>query len=147
LLRRLKEGETLVGHSVDTIVIEDGEGMPLRVNAATLYIRRSTDDERFPGHPRYDYGVRYAGDDGERYMIDGMSPQGFSGIARRMSTIYEAEYGPLLWEAEEGDIYQIIIDSVYRDVPAGIREYEATVNEMRMMKKHGRALEAKEAVA
>jgi hypothetical protein len=138
LLLGLKKGDTLEGSSLKTMVIQDEEGNKLQVNAAHVFIRQSNStNDKVPDFKHYDYGVLLHDSDGEQFVIDGMGAQGSCGIERRMTTIYEYEYGPLRWRIEPFDTYGAIIDTVYGGVAPEEREREAMLHEIMMMKKHG----------
>jgi hypothetical protein len=68
-----------------------------------------------------------------------MNPQGKRGIIRRMTTIYEYEFGPLLWDIVNGDAYGVTFDSFYENhnITAEERWLEAMRDEAAMMRKHG----------
>jgi hypothetical protein len=140
LLADLEPGQTLIGFHRD----DD--------TTTNIFIRRSSspcEEVRV-----FDYsllGARKSNtgndDDNDTWILGGMNPQGAAGIRRRMTTIYEYEYGPLLWNIQDGDAYRIIFDSFCENhnITAEERYMEAMQAECAMMRKHGCAVNVRTA--
>jgi hypothetical protein len=73
-------------------------------------------------------------------LAEGHNPQGLAGIHRRMSTIFEDEYGPLKWRVINGDVYRVMFESTRGDATPEELADNAIQSEAAMMVKHGYAV-------